>query len=167
MTSFHSSSHLFIAIFSLLLVFHHGFFLFSSPFTVKKSTTISRYSYSIRDNEANNYPFAFEMIQSLNNRDETPTFSQSIVADEEEEGEETEDEDDDEEPEEGNSPQTTDAPSEGDGSISLLKQGINFPTTLNGSDVRVGIIMARWNNDIIEGLYQVTSLQLHQIFSSW
>lgn len=38
--------------------------------------------------------------------------------------------------------------------ISPLKEGIAFPTKLNGSDVRVGIIMARWNDDIISGLYE-------------
>ena len=42
-----------------------------------------------------------------------------------------------------------------DAPISLMKQGIKFPTVLNGSDVRVGIIMARWNDDIISGLYKV------------
>lgn len=38
--------------------------------------------------------------------------------------------------------------------ISLIKQGLNITTSLNGSDVRVGIIMARWNADIISGLYK-------------
>lgn len=38
--------------------------------------------------------------------------------------------------------------------ISPLKAGIQFPTTLNGTDVRVGIIMARWNGDIVQGLYK-------------
>lgn len=42
-----------------------------------------------------------------------------------------------------------------DASISAIKEGIKFPTSLNGSDVRVGIIMARWNADIIQGLYKV------------
>lgn len=42
-----------------------------------------------------------------------------------------------------------------DAPISLMKQGIKFPTVLNGSDVRVGIIMARWNDDIISELYKV------------
>ena len=37
--------------------------------------------------------------------------------------------------------------------ISPFKEGIKFPTSLNGSDVRVGIIMARWNADVINGLY--------------
>jgi len=40
-------------------------------------------------------------------------------------------------------------------SISSLKEGIEILKNLNGSDVRVGIIMARWNADIIQGLYQV------------
>jgi len=39
-------------------------------------------------------------------------------------------------------------------SISSLKEGIEILKNLNGSDVRVGIIMARWNADIIQGLYQ-------------
>lgn len=38
--------------------------------------------------------------------------------------------------------------------ISPFKEGIYFPTSLNGSDVRVGIIMARWNADVISGLYK-------------
>ena len=38
--------------------------------------------------------------------------------------------------------------------MSPLKAGIQFPTTLNGSDVRVGIIMARWNGDVVQGLYK-------------
>jgi 6,7-dimethyl-8-ribityllumazine synthase len=37
--------------------------------------------------------------------------------------------------------------------ISAVKEGIKQLTNLNGSDVRVGIIMARWNADIITGLY--------------
>lgn len=40
--------------------------------------------------------------------------------------------------------------------ISLLKEGIKFPTKLDGSDVRVGIIMCRWNADVIQGLYKVS-----------
>ena len=39
--------------------------------------------------------------------------------------------------------------------ISNFKEGIKFTSQLNGSDVRVGIIMAKWNADIIEGLYKV------------
>jgi len=38
--------------------------------------------------------------------------------------------------------------------ISLMKEGIKFPETPNGTDVRIGIIVARWNADIITGLYQ-------------
>ena len=38
--------------------------------------------------------------------------------------------------------------------LSVFEKGIAFPTSVNGSDVRVGIIMARWNADIIAGLYK-------------
>jgi len=37
---------------------------------------------------------------------------------------------------------------------SVFKEGIKFGASINGSDVRVGIIMARWNADIIQGLYK-------------
>ena len=40
-------------------------------------------------------------------------------------------------------------------SISSVKEGFELPKHLNGSDVRVGIIMARWNADIVQGLYKV------------
>ena len=40
-------------------------------------------------------------------------------------------------------------------SISSLKEGLELLKNLNGSDVRVGIIMARWNADIVQGLYKV------------
>jgi len=41
------------------------------------------------------------------------------------------------------------------GNVSADKGGIRFEdTSLNGTDVRVGIIMARWNDDIINGLYK-------------
>ena len=63
------------------------------------------------------------------------------------------DEEEEEEPEAP--PATTDAPAENSEGMSTMKEGIMFPTTLNGSDVRVGIIMARWNSDIIAGLYKV------------
>ena len=62
------------------------------------------------------------------------------------------DEEEEEEPEAP--PTTTDAPGE-TSEMSSVKEGIMFPTTLNGTDVRVGIIMARWNSDIIAGLYKV------------
>ena len=39
--------------------------------------------------------------------------------------------------------------------MSMEKEGINFASSLNGSDVRVGIIRARWNADVIQGLYEV------------
>ena len=38
--------------------------------------------------------------------------------------------------------------------VSDVKEGVIFPSNINGSDVRVGIIMARWNADIISGLYK-------------
>ena len=71
--------------------------------------------------------------------------------------------DEEEEEEQEEQPTTTDAPGE-TSEISTVKEGIMFPTTLNGTDVRVGIIMARWNNDIIAGLYKVSSDEhfLHQ-----
>lgn len=59
------------------------------------------------------------------------------------------DEEDDEE-EESPTPVFSEAP------ISSLKEGVAFDSkNINGSDVRVGIIMARWNADIIQGLYKV------------
>eukprot|EP00596_Hydrurales_sp_CCMP1899_P002637 CAMPEP_0119033352 /NCGR_PEP_ID=MMETSP1177-20130426/400_1 /TAXON_ID=2985 /ORGANISM="Ochromonas sp, Strain CCMP1899" /LENGTH=258 /DNA_ID=CAMNT_0006990035 /DNA_START=228 /DNA_END=1004 /DNA_ORIENTATION=+ len=62
--------------------------------------------------------------------------------------------DEEEEEEEEAQAGTTDAPGESQGEISGVKEGIMFPTSLNGTDVRVGIIMGRWNSDIIAGLYK-------------
>lgn len=42
----------------------------------------------------------------------------------------------------------------GEFDISTIKEGLKMPENINGSDVRVGIIMARWNEDIITGLYK-------------
>ena len=72
-------------------------------------------------------------------------------------------EDDDDEEEESSSESSSDVVVESDSSpqISLLKQGLNISTNLNGSDVRVGIIMARWNADIIQGLYKVNTCFSH------
>lgn len=39
-------------------------------------------------------------------------------------------------------------------------KGVDFPTSLNGSDIRVGIIMTRWNSDVIQRLHQVCVLPL-------
>ena len=39
--------------------------------------------------------------------------------------------------------------------MSVIKEGIKPLLNINGSDVRVGIIMARWNADVILGLYKV------------
>lgn len=46
---------------------------------------------------------------------------------------------------------------------SMVKEGLSFTgAALNGSDVRVGILMARWNADIVQGLYKVRDpLLLH------
>ena len=55
---------------------------------------------------------------------------------------------DDEEEEETRPTFTTDAPA-----LSLEKEGISF-SSLNGSDVRVGIIMSRWNADVVQALYK-------------
>lgn len=65
----------------------------------------------------------------------------TIRMDEDEEGEET-----------AAAPLSTLAPD-----VSAVKEGLKYVADLNGSDVRVGIIMARWNADIIEGLYKVSS----------
>lgn len=48
-------------------------------------------------------------------------------------------------------PSTAAAPTD----MSSIKEGMLAPVNLNGSDVRVGIIMARWNADVIQGLYKV------------
>lgn len=71
------------------------------------------------------------------------------------------DEGEEEQPDEEAEPTTDDAVSDIsddakpiEEQISLLKEGIKFPTNLNGSDVRVGIIMARWNADVVQGLYK-------------
>ena len=64
--------------------------------------------------------------------------------------EEEEDEEEEEEEEEAPEP----IPIVSEDSMSMFKEGIKFPTNVNGSDVRVGIIMARWNADIIGGLYK-------------
>eukprot|EP01038_Epipyxis_sp_PR26KG_P007830 gene7830-10636_t len=87
-------------------------------------------------NSANNFQFASNLLQHLNDEEEA-------------------DEDDNE----SSSEETVPVPEEvttiaDDPQISLIKEGIKFPTSLNGSDVRVGIIMARWNADIIQGLYK-------------
>lgn len=38
--------------------------------------------------------------------------------------------------------------------VSKFKEGLKMPDYINGSNVRVGIISARWNDDIITGLYK-------------
>lgn len=44
-----------------------------------------------------------------------------------------------------------------DADMSVIKEGIKPLSSINGSDVRVGIIMARWNSDVITGLHKVIS----------
>ena len=74
--------------------------------------------------------------------------SMSVSLSDEEEDEEEGGEEGDEESVPTPNPIIEDAP------LSLFKEGIAFGTSLNGSDVRVGIIMARWNADVISGLYK-------------
>jgi 6,7-dimethyl-8-ribityllumazine synthase len=62
--------------------------------------------------------------------------------------------DDEEEEEEEEAPTNTEPVVIEDEPMSIFKEGIKFPTNVNGSDVRVGIIMARWNADVIQGLYK-------------
>jgi len=42
------------------------------------------------------------------------------------------------------------------------KESPSFGKDLNGSDVRVGIIMARWNEDIVKSLYQGVNASLYE-----
>mmetsp|Transcript_18188 Transcript_18188/g.18238 ORF Transcript_18188/g.18238 Transcript_18188/m.18238 type:complete len:285 (-) Transcript_18188:116-970(-) len=44
-----------------------------------------------------------------------------------------------------------------------LKTSPDFAANLNGSDVRVGIIMARWNEDIIKNLYKGVNESLSEL----
>ena len=88
----------------------------------------------------------------------------TIEANEEEDDDGDDDDDDEEEEEEeeegGHSVVSDDAPAileEAQDSMSLEKEGIKFSSALNGSDVRIGIIMGRWNADVIQGLYKVRS----------
>lgn len=46
--------------------------------------------------------------------------------------------------------------------ISLDKEGIKFGE-VNGSDVRIGIIMAKWNTDVVEGLYRGVNTSLSEL----
>ena len=64
------------------------------------------------------------------------------------------DDDDDNNDEEEETSTETESIAVDDDPISIFKEGIKFPSNVNGSDVRVGIIMARWNADIIQGLYK-------------
>lgn len=84
-------------------------------------------------------PYAFDLLDNLRMTEDSE--------------DETEDDDGDEE-EEVSTTELAPLISE-DSAMSMIKEGIKFPTTLNGSDVRIGIIMARWNADVISGLYKV------------
>eukprot|EP01035_Chromulina_nebulosa_P020119 gene20119-26125_t len=76
------------------------------------------------------------------------------------EGDEDDEEDTKEEVVEETSNEST-QPAWIDNSISPIKQGLNISTNINGSDVRVGIIMSRWNADIIDGLYKGVNESLY------
>lgn len=67
----------------------------------------------------------------------------------------SDEEQEEEEEEESTSSSTSELvlPSDPSAAMSLIKEGVRFPTTFNGTNVRVGIIMARWNADVIQGLY--------------
>ena len=60
--------------------------------------------------------------------------------------------------EETTAPLTTEAPE-----MSSAKEGIKFGDLVNGSDVRVGIIMTRWNADVIDGLYKGVNQSLAEL----
>jgi hypothetical protein len=66
------------------------------------------------------------------------------------------DEEDEEDDEDKNpAPEQVSLPS--DDTISLMKASPSSDASINGSDVRVGIIMARWNADVVQNLYKVVS----------
>lgn len=48
--------------------------------------------------------------------------------------------------------------------MSLIKEGIKFPSNLDGSAIRVGVIMARWNADVIQGLQAVSTTSLMVLY---
>jgi len=80
---------------------------------------------------------------------------QSNEEDGEGEGEgEGEDEEDDEDEEGNGSVQEVPIVSSTSNAGVELVKGVFFPSALNGSDVRVGIIMTRWNPEIIQGLFK-------------
>eukprot|EP01041_Mallomonas_annulata_P006681 gene6681-13536_t len=84
------------------------------------------------------------MTKNSNINYETVNVSPITNDEEEEDGEE----------EESTEPDTTStAPIVIDGET-IMKEAAAFASSLNGSDVRVGIIMARWNEDIIKNLYK-------------
>jgi hypothetical protein len=136
-----------IVVFAILLVAIDSYSFWGSAVSQRKSFSngFVKYSNSFRSSKVES-----QMTSSSSSyTSSTPSeLFAHILSDEEEE----------EEPEAP--PATTEAPSETSEGMSSVKEGIMFPTTLNGTDVRVGIIMARWNSDIIAGLYKVISCTL-------
>lgn len=80
-----------------------------------------------------------------------------IQSNEEDGDDEGEDEEDDEDEEGNGSVQEVPIVSSTSNAGVELVKGVLFPSVLNGSDVRVGIIMTRWNPEIIQGLYKVSA----------
>jgi hypothetical protein len=96
------------------------------------------------------------IIPSISPSSQSLEYSFPIVKNNDDEN----DEDEEDESNTETTQETTDSSesvSDSNPQISLLKQGLNTTSFLNGTDVRVGIIMARWNSDIIQGLYKVHS----------
>jgi len=98
-----------------------------------------------------NRKYAYQMIDILNDDEDGGEGGEG-----EGEGEDDEDDEDEEQQSSGgeNDAASAMAPVSDDNQISLLKEGFKATELLNGTDVRVGIIMARWNADIISGLYK-------------
>lgn len=145
--------------FSLLEV--EGLFLgFSRTFVHTKRLVRQQCQFYNSNNLAVD-PIQFALLSQPSRLRDVPaavSVSNNRILSEEEESEGEEDEEEEEGPktafEEGIVPAATQE-------ISLIKQGLNISSFLNGSDVRVGIIMARWNSDIIQGLYKVIFTSRH------
>lgn len=121
------------------IICYHKLTTFSSNHLYRIATSNNNIHSSLYSTSAiaNNHNTLAGSIKSLNIRN----------------GEDDDEEGDDEEEEEAAvQPEQQTIVSEE--TISLYKEGIKFPTLMNSSDVRVGIIMARWNADIINGLYK-------------
>ena len=113
-----------------------------------KNVLKTGFSFRSRELKFNSIPLNLKQFSSRDLKYERATHYSSKMSDEEEE---SEDENEIEEVED----QSPVIETEQGTQISLIKQGLNISSNLNGSDVRVGIIMARWNADIIQGLYKV------------